>query len=83
MGLISGLLTLPVAPLRGTVWVAEQVRREAERVYYDPGSIRRQLEDVERARAQGVLEDAEADALEEQLVARLVEAGRRDREGQA
>ncbi|WP_159792400.1 gas vesicle protein GvpG [Puerhibacterium puerhi] len=82
MGLLGALFSLPLAPVRGTVWVAEQVRREAERVYYDPGSIRRQLEDVERARAQGVLDDAEADALEEQLVARLVEAGRRDREGQ-
>jgi hypothetical protein len=81
MGLLSGLLSLPLAPVRGTIWVAEQVKREAERVYYDPGSIRRQLEDVERAREEGVLDDAEADALEEQLVARLVEANRREREG--
>jgi hypothetical protein len=82
MGLLSGLLSLPLAPVRGTIWVAEQVKREAERVYYDSGSIRRQLEDVERAREQGVLDDAEADALEEQLVARLIEANRREREGQ-
>ncbi len=82
MGLLSGLLSLPLAPVRGTVWVAEQVKRESERVYYDAGSIRRQLEDVERAREEGVLDDAEADALEEQLVARLIEANRREREGQ-
>ncbi|MFP3714908.1 gas vesicle protein GvpG [Puerhibacterium sp. TATVAM-FAB25] len=82
MGLLSGLLSLPLAPVRGTIWVAEQVKREAERVYYDPGSIRRQLEDVERAREEGALDDAEADALEEQLVARLIEANRREREGQ-
>jgi hypothetical protein len=82
MGLLGSLLSLPLAPVRGTIWVAEQVRREAERVYYDPGSIRKQLEDVAQAREDGVLDGAEADALEEQLVARLVEAGRRDREGQ-
>lgn len=82
MGLLSGLLSLPLAPVRGTVWVAEQVKREAERVYYDPGSIRRQLEDVEQAREEGVIDDAEADALEQQLVARLIEANRREREGQ-
>ena len=49
MGLIKGLLTLPLAPVRGTVWVAEQVQEEAERQYYDPAVIRRQLEEVERA----------------------------------
>ena len=40
MGLITGLLTLPVAPLRGTVAVAEQVLRAAEDEFYDPGRIR-------------------------------------------
>ena len=31
MGLISGLLTLPLAPVRGTVWIGEQVLEQAER----------------------------------------------------
>ncbi|WP_418605923.1 gas vesicle protein GvpG [Georgenia sp. SUBG003] len=53
MGLLSGLLTLPLAPVRGTVWVAQQVLDEAEREYYDVGKIRRQLDDVSRARAGG------------------------------
>ena len=39
MGLISGLLTLPLAPVRGTVWIAEQVLEQAEREYYDEGAI--------------------------------------------
>ena len=30
MGLITGLLTLPLAPVRGTVWVAEQIHDQAE-----------------------------------------------------
>ena len=25
MGLITGLLTLPLAPVRGTVWLAERI----------------------------------------------------------
>ena len=29
MGLFTGLLGLPLAPLRGTVWVAEQVLQQA------------------------------------------------------
>ena len=30
MGLIAGILTLPLAPLRGTLAVADQVLRHAE-----------------------------------------------------
>lgn len=77
MGLISGLLTLPLAPVRGTVWVAEQVQREAERQYYDPALIRRRLEDVDDARQAGELTEEEAAELEEQLLARMREGLRR------
>ncbi|MFI2364111.1 gas vesicle protein GvpG [Promicromonospora sp. NPDC019610] len=80
MGLLRGLLSIPLAPVRGTIWVAEQVRDEAERQYYDVGTLRRRLEEVGRARDDGDLSDDEADALEAQLVARLVEANRRARE---
>ncbi|GAA1646467.1 gas vesicle protein GvpG [Georgenia ruanii] len=80
MGLLWNLLSLPLAPVRGTVWVGEQVLEEAERQYYDAGAIRRQLEEVAAARESGELGDDEADALEEQLVARLIEANRRSRE---
>jgi chorismate mutase len=72
MGLITGLLGLPVAPLRGTIWVAEQVLQQAEEEFYDPARIKAQLEDVDRARAAGELTDDEATALEDELVERLL-----------
>ena len=81
MGLITGLLTLPVAPLRGTVAVAEQVLRAAENEFYDPGRIRAQLDDVERRRESGELTDDEATAWEDELIERLMAAPRRPREG--
>ncbi len=81
MGLITGLLGLPLAPLRGTVWVAEQVRRQAEDELYDPAVIRSQLEAVDRARSSGELTDEEATALEDELVDRLMVARSRPREG--
>jgi len=31
VGLISGLLTLPLVPVRGTVWIAERLQEQAER----------------------------------------------------
>jgi hypothetical protein len=72
MGLISGIFTLPLAPLRGTVAIAEQIRRQAVREFYDPASIRRQIEEVDRLRSAGELTDDEADALEEELIERLL-----------
>lgn len=81
MGLITGLLGLPVAPLRGTVWVAEQVLQQAEEEFYDPARIKAQLEDVDRARAAGELSDEEATALEDELVERLLVSRSRPREG--
>ncbi|MGZ4442891.1 MAG: gas vesicle protein GvpG [Nocardioidaceae bacterium] len=74
MGLITGILGLPLAPLRGTLAAAEQVRRQAEEVYYDPVRIRSQLEEVDRARREGSLTDEEATALEDDLVDRLLES---------
>jgi hypothetical protein len=68
VGLITGLLGLPLAPLRGTIWVAEQVLQQAEEEFYDPARIKAQLEDVDRARAAGELSDDEATALEDELV---------------
>ena len=83
MGLISGLLGLPLAPLRGTIAVAEQVRRQAEEEFYDPGTIRTQLDAVERQRDTGVLSDEEATEWEDELLERLMVARTRPRKDQA
>lgn len=80
MGLIRGILGAPLAPLRGTVAVAEQVLRQAEESYYDPAAIRAELEDVDRRRQSGELDDAEATAWEDALVERMIEGQQRRRE---
>ena len=80
MGLITGLVTLPLAPLRGVVAVAEQIRRQAEEEFYDPATIRAQLEEVDRQRASGALTDDEATAWEDELVERLMVGRNRPRE---
>lgn len=82
MGLITGVLGLPVAPLRGVVAAAEQVRRAAEDQFYDPVLIRGQLEEVDRMRADGRLTDDEATAWEDELVERLLVARDRPRREQ-
>lgn len=77
MGLITGILGLPLAPLRGVVAAAEQIQREAEDQFYDPVAIRQQLERVDRLRSDGTLTEDEAVAWEDELVERLLVAQER------
>ena len=74
MGLISGLLTLPLAPVRGVAWIAEQVKQEAERQWMDPAAIQEALDDVQASREAGLIDDDEADRLEEELIQRLLDS---------
>jgi len=72
MGLISGLLTLPLAPLRGTVWLAERIEEQAANELYDESAIRAGLLALEESRETGELSDEEIDEAENELVERLM-----------
>jgi hypothetical protein len=73
MGLIVGLLTLPLAPVRGTIWLAERIQEQAEREYYDESAIRAGLLEIEEARAAGDADERDLDEMEDALIARLLE----------
>ena len=77
MGLISGLLKLPLAPVTGTIWIAEQVQAAAEAEYYDESAIQARLREIDEARMAGTIDDAEADAAEDALLQRLMEGRNR------
>jgi hypothetical protein len=68
MGLVTGLLTLPLAPVRGTVWVAEQLAAEAERQLREAQSPRRRLIEAERQLELGVLSLDEYEAIEDEAL---------------
>ena len=72
MGLLTGLLTLPLAPVRGVAWLAERILEQAEQQMYDPAAIRRQLLEVGEAREAGRLSDEEATELENELLSRMM-----------
>ena len=74
MGLITGLLTLPLAPVRGTVWLAERIQEQAEAELYDEDVIRAQLMEIEAARDAGEISEEEATQAEDQLLERLIAA---------
>jgi Gas vesicle protein G len=71
MGLLSGLVLLPLAPLRATIWIAEQLATYAEAELNDERAIRRLVIDAEKALEAGELTEAEFDRIEDELLDRL------------
>lgn len=71
MGLIGGLLTLPLAPVRGLGWVLDQVVEEAEAQLHDPARIRAELAEAEAALERGEIDEETYEALERELLDRL------------
>jgi len=70
--LVTGLLGLPLLPVRGVMWLAEQILEQAEEQYYDPARIRAQLEQVDEARRTGELSEEECAEIENELLQRLM-----------
>lgn len=71
MGLITGLLTLPLAPVRGVVWVAEKLNDAAERELHDPAVLRTQLAVLNQELEAGDISLEEFEREEERLLDRL------------
>jgi hypothetical protein len=68
VGLIKELLLLPLAPVRGTVWVAEQIAAEAERQLDPRAARRRELVELERRLTTGEIDEEEFDRLEDEIL---------------
>ena len=75
MGLLTALVTLPLAPVRGTMWVAEVLLEEAERQLRDPAFVEQQLLEAEAAYERGELTDDEFAEIEDELLGRLLSGG--------
>jgi hypothetical protein len=71
MGLITEVLLLPFAPVRGSLWAVRQVVTEAERQYYDPAAVRADLARLEQRLEAGEIDEEEFDRLEDELLDRL------------
>ncbi|MGR8008169.1 gas vesicle protein GvpG [Streptomyces hypolithicus] len=74
MGLITGLLTLPLAPVRGVIWVAEKIHDTAERELHDPAVLRAQLAVLNQELEDGDITLEEFEREEERLLDRLHES---------
>jgi hypothetical protein len=74
MGLITGLLTLPLAPVRGVAWISEQVALEAERELNDETRVRRELAQLGMQLELGQIGEQEFEEREDALLERLAQA---------
>ena len=74
MGLITGLLTLPLAPVRGVVWVADQLAAVAEQQLYNPDAIYAELRELSADLEAGRISEEEFDRAEDLLLQRLQDA---------
>ncbi|MEV6791781.1 gas vesicle protein GvpG [Streptomyces sp. NPDC051320] len=68
MGLFSSVLLLPLAPVRGVVWVSDRLIDAAEAELYDPGVIRARLAALNRSLDDGEIDLAQFEREEERLL---------------
>ena len=74
MGFLDGLLLLPLAPVRGVVWLGEQLNELAGQQATDPTLIRGQIAEIEEAREAGMISDEEAEEREGPLLRGLIDS---------
>jgi hypothetical protein len=82
MGLFRELVLLPLAPVRGTAWVAEQIAEETDRQLYDEDNIKRELVQLEIDAEDGRIGPKERTTKENELLERLAVARQRGLEEQ-
>ncbi|GGT05006.1 gas vesicle protein [Streptomyces kurssanovii] len=68
MGLLTGILLLPLAPVRGVAWLAERVNDAAEHELYDPSVLRARLAALNEALEGGEISTEAFEREEERLL---------------
>ena len=71
MGLFSRLVLLPLAPVQGVVWLAEQLERVAADELYGHEAIQRELVELQLAYEDGSLDEAEFEEAVGALLSRM------------
>ncbi|MFE2595762.1 gas vesicle protein GvpG [Streptomyces sp. NPDC059396] len=71
MGLLTQILTLPLAPVRGFGWVVNRAVEVAEREAYDTTAIERRLAELEEELLEGRIDERDFDRREDELLDRL------------
>ncbi|MCW2877588.1 MAG: hypothetical protein JWQ95_1688 [Sphaerisporangium sp.] len=72
MGLFKLLFGWPLAPVHVLIRLGELIEEQVETQLHDPASVRRQLEEVEEARAAGLISEEEEDRATEEILQRMI-----------
>ncbi|MGA2300484.1 MAG: gas vesicle protein GvpG [Candidatus Acidiferrum sp.] len=75
MFLLDDLL---LAPVKGIMWLAEQVQKEANGQLFDPAAIKARLAEIQELYDSGMISETEFLKAEETLMARLNAAQERE-----
>ncbi|MGW4714737.1 gas vesicle protein GvpG [Nocardia sp. NPDC004260] len=70
-GVITSILTLPVAPVRGVIWLGELIQDQVEQKMRDPTVMRRELEEIDAAAAAGQLSEEERKQAQQAVLDRM------------
>jgi len=71
VGLLKQVVLLPLAPVRGVVWLTERVAEAAEVELGDPEAIRARLLDAQLSYERGEIDEEQLASIEESLLQRL------------
>ncbi|GGN68730.1 gas vesicle protein GvpG [Nocardia rhizosphaerihabitans] len=71
MGLLSTILTLPLAPVRGVIWLGEVIQDQVEQQLHDPAALRAELEQIDRAAQAGQLSEEEHKQAQQSVLDRM------------
>ena len=72
MGVLRGLLTLPIAgPINSGIWVARKIHETAEAELNNPAALRKALVNLEEQLLAGAISEADYDLAEADILLRL------------
>ncbi len=66
-----------LAPVKGVMWLAEQIQKETNRQLFDASAIKARLTELQELHDSGLISEAEFCKAEERLLARLNAAQKR------
>jgi len=75
VGILSSLVTWPLAPVRGVVSLAELIQRRVDEEVHNPARTRRLLEDLEDARRRGEITPEQERQAQEQILTDRISPG--------
>ncbi|MBF6078874.1 gas vesicle protein GvpG [Nocardia beijingensis] len=70
-GVVTSILTLPLAPVRGVIWLGELIQDQVDQKMHDPALMRRELEEIDAAAAAGQLSEEERRQAQQAVLNRM------------